>query len=121
MMMYKGILASTCCLAALLAMPAHAQVTTDQDAATQIGDPVASAKLAADRARDDSVNADKSQDIIVTGTRIARPNNRSVAPITTVTVADIAAQGATTIEEVMNRLPQVQANAEQNYADSDGR
>ncbi|WP_294219305.1 TonB-dependent receptor, partial [uncultured Sphingomonas sp.] len=121
MMMYKGILASTCCLAALLAMPAHAQVTTDQDAATQIGDPVASAKLAADRARDDSVNADKSQDIIVTGTRIARPNNRSAAPITTVTVADIAAQGATTIEEVMNRLPQVQANAEQNYADSDGR
>ncbi|MFG6283626.1 TonB-dependent receptor domain-containing protein [Sphingomonas sp. S6] len=121
MMMYKGILASTCCLAALLAMPAQAQVTTDQDAATQIGDPVASAKLAADRARDDSVTADKSQDIIVTGTRIARPNNRSAAPITTVTVAEIAAQGATTIEEVMNRLPQVQANAEQNYADSDGR
>ncbi|MCI1143826.1 hypothetical protein MOP88_18585 [Sphingomonas sp. WKB10] len=118
MMMYKGILASTCCLAALLAMPAHAQVTTDQDAANQIGDPVASAKLAADRARDDLVNSDKSQDIIVTGTRIARPNNRSAAPITTVTVADIAAQGATTIEEVMNRLPQVQANAEQNYADS---
>ncbi len=57
----------------------------------------------------------------MTGTRIARPNNRSAAPITTVTVADIAAQGATTIEEVMNRLPQVQANAEQNYADSDGR
>jgi len=62
-----------------------------------------------------------SSDIVVTGTRIVRPNNRSAAPITSTTYADIAAQGATTIEEVLNRLPQVQPNSEQNYADSDGR
>jgi len=62
-----------------------------------------------------------SSDIVVTGTRIVRPNNRSAAPITSTTYADIAAQGATTIEEVLNRLPQVQPNSEQNFADSDGR
>lgn len=117
-MMYKGILASTCCLAALLAQPAQAQTTTADDQVS-IGDPVASAKLAADKAASD--DSDGPQDIVVTGTRIVRPNNRSAAPITTTTAAEIAAQGATTIEEVMNRLPQVQANAEQNYADSDGR
>ncbi|WP_311732272.1 TonB-dependent receptor plug domain-containing protein [Sphingomonas carotinifaciens] len=60
-------------------------------------------------------------DIIVTGTRIQRPNNKSAAPIVTVTANDIQAQGATTIEEVLNRLPQVQQNSEQNFSDSTGR
>ncbi|TGX54323.1 hypothetical protein E5A73_09465 [Sphingomonas gei] len=60
-------------------------------------------------------------DIVVTGTRIVRPNNRSAAPIVTTTAAEIAAQGATTIEEVLNRLPQVQVNSEQNFSDSEGR
>ncbi|WP_243848286.1 TonB-dependent receptor domain-containing protein [Sphingomonas insulae] len=122
-MAFKELLATTCCLAALLAAPAQARTTTpaagqDQDEAA-IGDPVASAKLAADRARIDAP-ADRDE-IIVTGTRIVRPNTQSAAPITTVTTADIAAQGAVTVEDVMNRLPQVQANSEQNYAESDGR
>jgi outer membrane receptor protein involved in Fe transport len=65
--------------------------------------------------------ATSSRDIVVTGTRIVRPNNRSAAPITTTTSAEIAAQGATTIEEVLNRLPQVQNNSEQNFSDSEGR
>lgn len=60
-------------------------------------------------------------DIVVTGTRIVRPNTRSAAPIVTTTAAEIQAQGATTIEEVLNRLPQVQANSEQNFSDSEGR
>lgn len=126
-MLFKGLLATSCCVAALVSMPASAQVladTTDaatQDAPVSIGDPVASAKLAADSARDDTASSDESGNVIVTGTRIQRPNNRSAAPIVTTTAAEIAAQGATTIEEVLNRLPQVQVNSEQNFSDSEGR
>lgn len=121
MMVMKGLLASGCCLAALVAMPSMATAQTDTAPNTAIGDPVASAKLAADVATDKDAGRSMTNEVIVTGTRITRPNNRSAAPITTTTAAEIAAQGATTIEEVLNRLPQVQANAEQNYADSDGR
>ncbi|UYY57839.1 TonB-dependent receptor plug domain-containing protein [Sphingomonas sp. S2-65] len=109
-------------MAALVALPAYAQDTTDsQGASAPIGDPVASAKLAADSDRADVREAGESNDVIVTGTRIQRPNNRSAAPIVTTTSAEIAAQGATTIEEVLNRLPQVQVNSEQNFSDSEGR
>lgn len=126
-MLFKGLLATSCCVAALVSMPASAQVladTTDaatQDAPVSIGDPVASAKLIADSARDDTASSDESGNVIVTGTRIQRPNNHSAAPIVTTTAAEIAAQGATTIEEVLNRLPQVQVNSEQNFSDSEGR
>ncbi|MES2336893.1 MAG: TonB-dependent receptor [Pseudomonadota bacterium] len=88
--------------------------------ATPTGDPVADAKIADDAGKDNDTT-NRSGDVVVTGTRIVRLNNTSAAPITTVTSADIVAQGATTIEEVMNRLPQVQPNAEQNYADSNGQ
>ena len=60
-------------------------------------------------------------DILVTGTRILRPNIASPAPITTVTAQDIKAQSPTNIEEVLNRLPQIAPDSQQNYQDSDGR
>ena len=60
-------------------------------------------------------------DILVTGTRILRPNIASAAPITTVTAQDIRAQSPTNIEEVLNRLPQIAPDSQQNYQDSDGR
>ncbi|MBB5709748.1 TonB-dependent receptor plug domain-containing protein [Sphingomonas xinjiangensis] len=102
-------------MAALIAMPAAAQ-----DAPVSAGDPVAAAKIAADSGQA-GVENDDARDVVVTGTRIQRPNNRSAAPIVTTTAAEIAAQGATTIEEVVNRLPQVQVNSEQNFSDSEGR
>ncbi|HET9511206.1 MAG TPA: TonB-dependent receptor plug domain-containing protein [Sphingomonas sp.] len=105
----------TTVLAAGVALPAAAQDTT-----TPTGDPVADAKIANDEDKPQSV-AGRAGDVIVTGTRIVRPNLKSAAPITTVTAAEILEQGATTIEEVLNRLPQVAPNAEQNYADSEGR
>lgn len=105
----------TTVLAAGVALPAAAQDTT-----TPTGDPVADAKIANDEDKPQSV-AGRAGDVIVTGTRIVRPNNKSAAPITTVTSAEIAAQGAINIEEVLNRLPQVAPNAEQNYNDGDGR
>lgn len=112
-MMLRGIWASSCCVAALMAVPAAAQ--TSETPPVSIGDPVASAKLA------NEASQDNAGPIVVTGTRIVRLNNRSAAPIVTTTAAEIAAQGATTIEEVTNRLPQVQVNSEQNFSDSEGR
>jgi outer membrane receptor protein involved in Fe transport len=113
-MIVRGVLATSCCVAALLAVPAAAQTT--ENPPVSIGDPVASAKLADETPQDQTGGA-----IVVTGTRIVRLNNRSAAPIVTTTAAEIAAQGATTIEEVLNRLPQVQVNSEQNFSDSEGR
>ncbi|HEX8484929.1 TonB-dependent receptor domain-containing protein [Sphingomonas sp.] len=112
----KHLLLSTAFVAAV-ASPAAAQVVEPQ---AEAGDPVADAKIAIDEDKPE-LQPVSANDVVVTGTRIIRPNNRSAAPIVTTTSADIAAQGALTIEEVLNRLPQVQANGEQNFADSEGR
>jgi outer membrane receptor protein involved in Fe transport len=54
--------------------------------------------------------ADVSTDtIIVTGTRIASPNLKSVAPVTSVTNADIKIAGLAKAEDLLNQLPQVVA------------
>ncbi|WP_265528549.1 TonB-dependent receptor domain-containing protein [Sphingomicrobium marinum] len=46
-------------------------------------------------------------DIIVTGTRIARPNVESASPVTVVSNEAIAAVGTTRLEDLVNSLPQV--------------
>lgn len=97
----------------LPAMPAFAQ-----DAATPAP---ADAKVAADA---DTATVDEPaspRDIVVTGTRIQRPNMTSAAPITSVTAQDIKAQAAVNVEDVLNRLPQVAPDSQQTYNDSDGR
>ena len=81
---------------ALVAMPAFAQ-----------SDPAASA-------------ADEGPGIIVTGSRIASPNLRSVAPVTVVSQQDLKLQGVTRVEDLLNSLPQVfasQASTVSNGAD----
>jgi iron complex outermembrane receptor protein len=45
-------------------------------------------------------------EIVVTGTRIPTPNLTSIAPVTSVTSADIKAQGVARIEDLVNQLPQ---------------
>lgn len=60
-------------------------------------------------------------DIVVTGTRIRRPNLESNSPITVVDSAEIRYQGATTVEGVLNRLPQFTPDANENVSNgSDG-
>src|SRR5882757_10835345 len=53
----------------------------------------------------DAVSGEVSE-IVVTGTRIPSPNLTSIAPVTTVSNADIKAQGVTRIEDLTNSLPQ---------------
>ncbi|WP_164096075.1 hypothetical protein, partial [Serratia marcescens] len=77
----NALLLSSTCFAVLLATPAMAQDTVPETG------------------RDSTANAGDEGSLVVTGTRIVRLNNRSAAPIITPTAAEIAAQGATTIEE----------------------
>ncbi|RZL28711.1 MAG: TonB-dependent receptor, partial [Sphingomonas sp.] len=103
------------------AVPAMAQ---NQDVATGPAQTPAQAKVEADAATALAApNPASSSDdtVVVTGSRIQRPNMTSAAPITSVTAQDIRAQAPTNIEDVLNRLPQIAPDAQQNYQDSDGR
>ncbi len=55
-------------------------------------------------------------EIVVTGTRIPTPNLTSVAPVTSVTAADIKAQGVTRVEDLINSLPQAFATQGSNIS-----
>ena len=50
------------------------------------------------------------QEVVVTGSRIATPNQTSISPVQFVTSAEFAQLGATRVEDVLNRLPQVFAD-----------
>jgi len=60
---------------------------------------------------EDPASADENDDvtdtIVVTGSRIPRPNLTAVSPVTVVGYKDVEYQGATMVEELLNRLPQV--------------
>jgi outer membrane receptor protein involved in Fe transport len=56
--------------------------------------------------------------VIVTGSRIAQPNLTTTSPVTQVTAQDVATQGVTKIEDLVNQLPQ--AFAAQNATVSNG-
>lgn len=62
-----------------------------------------------------------ANDIVVTGTRIKRPDLASNSPQTIVGAEEFRYQGATTVEQVLNRLPQFTADANENVSNgSDG-
>ncbi|WP_349322913.1 TonB-dependent receptor domain-containing protein [Asticcacaulis sp. MM231] len=79
--------------------------------------------FAQDAAPADSGAQDKPEVVVVTGTRIRRPNLTSTSPITTLDKKELEYQGVLNLEEALNRLPQVRANSTQftNGSDSDGR
>jgi iron complex outermembrane recepter protein len=54
-------------------------------------------------------DADAKEDIVVTGSRIARPNVESASPVTVVSAEDFKGQGAAKVEDLLNNLPQVLA------------
>ncbi|KQN35755.1 TonB-dependent receptor [Sphingomonas sp. Leaf407] len=84
-------------LAIGLAMPAFAQTTPPP----------------ADPAEDEA--------IVVTGSRLPNPGLVSNSPLTAVSAAEIRLQGATNIENVLNRLPQITPDANENVSNgSDG-
>nr|WP_231708178.1 TonB-dependent receptor [Sphingomonas populi] len=92
-------------LTALMSTSAHAQIAGTTTAAEQ-----------------DARTADASADtIVVTGTRIKRPDLNSNSPLTAVSESEIRYQGATSVESVLNKLPQFTADANENVSNgSDG-
>jgi len=50
------------------------------------------------------------QEVVVTGSRINIPGLKSISPVTSLSSKDITQTGATTIEDVLNQLPQVTAD-----------
>src|SRR5690349_3901043 len=52
----------------------------------------------------------KTQDIVITGTRIPQPNLTSAAPVTVVTSQDVKLTGTTRVEDLLGQLPSVGAS-----------
>jgi iron complex outermembrane receptor protein len=50
------------------------------------------------------------EEVVVTGSRIAVPNQTSIAPITFVSAVDIQRTGVTRVEDMLNQLPQIFAD-----------
>ncbi|WP_241215074.1 TonB-dependent receptor [Sphingomonas sp. S-NIH.Pt15_0812] len=127
-----------------IAVPAEAQQTGEMETPSQVANGTAPAAAKPQSDDTPSVGEDRSAssaargntiagipatsgtsgdgaELIVTGTRIQRPNIASAAPVTSVTAADIRAQAPVNVEEVLNRLPQISPDNQQTYQDSDGR
>ena len=49
-------------------------------------------------------------EVVVTGSRIAAPNQVSISPVTFVSAVDIQTTGVTRVEDMLNQLPQVFAS-----------
>ena len=83
---------------ALLAQPAMAQTTSD--------DEIVSESSPDELGNDEGINA---APIVVTGSRIVRPEVESVSPVTTIGAAAIDETGTTRVEDIINDLPQTVA------------
>ena len=49
----------------------------------------------------------KLEEIVVTGTRIASPNLKSISPVSSISSAEIAESGKPRVEDILNSMPQV--------------
>ena len=91
-------------------------------ATTMIGAVVAVAMPAAAQAQQ-ADQATEVEEIVVTGSRIARRDAVAESPILTVQKEDITHSGATTVEHYLNTLPQITAglSSQSNNPSSNGR
>jgi iron complex outermembrane recepter protein len=89
------------------ASQANAQTSTQtgtQQLLAQATVPTAAAPAATNGA------ALQLQEVVVTGSRIATPNQTSISPVQFVSSQEFSELGATRVEDVLNRLPQVFAD-----------
>jgi outer membrane receptor protein involved in Fe transport len=77
------------------------------------GDIVSTEQSNTDAATNKSTNEDGRAEILITGSRIARPNDDSPIPISTVTAAELGVTARTSIGDVLNDLPQLQSTFSQ--------
>jgi iron complex outermembrane recepter protein len=68
-----------------------------------------------------AANPTQMQEVVVTGSRIAVPNQTSISPVTFISAADIQQTGVTRVEDLLNQLPQIFADQNANVSNgSDG-
>ncbi|RMB55272.1 TonB-dependent receptor-like protein [Sphingomonas sp. PP-CE-3A-406] len=112
------VTASTVAFVLAAAIPAAAQTATPVDAQTQApgtdpAAPVGSDTTTGSVAQTVAPEANAGGDIVVTGSRIARPTLDSPIPVTTVTQADLTRTGAVVIGDVLNDLPSLRSTYSQ--------
>ncbi|CAL4869912.1 Vitamin B12 transporter BtuB (plasmid) [Asticcacaulis sp. MM231] len=87
--------------------------------------PPKKASTALPKRREPDIASDPAppQEVIVTGTRIRRPNLTSASPVVSLNRQELDDQGVFNLEEALNRLPQARADSTQfaNASDTDGR
>jgi iron complex outermembrane recepter protein len=83
--------------------------TTPQTTAPVEGAPVPSTSATGEQVK-------RSQDIIVTGSRIPQPNLESASPVTVVTSQEVKVSGTSRTEDLINSLPQVFATQGSNIS-----
>ncbi len=109
-MMIKGLMGATALATSLF-------IATAADAKAGLAAPKAApADQASDSAAPQSAPAVDTGasnavegEIIVTGTRLRRPNDVSIVPITSVTSAEIFQRGSISVADVLNDLPQLRS------------
>lgn len=92
-------------------------------ALTALGSALAITPAFAQDAAPEAVQADEAQatTVVVTGTRIRRPNLKSASPITSVDSKEVKLQGAIAVDSFLKSLPQIEAGNNENQSNnSDG-
>src|SRR6185437_8545609 len=90
------------------AQQANAQTNSQTDTQQLVAQATVPAPAAASSSAASSTL--QLQEVVVTGSRIAVPNQTSVSPVTFVNAQAFQQIGATRVEDVLNRLPQVFAD-----------
>ena len=98
-MKVSAYLCATALVGAFATLPAVASAQTQEQ--EQVGAPAAAA------------SDDTQGDVVVTGSRIRRPNDDSNVPISSVTAAELAVTGRVSIGDTLNNLPQLQSTFSQ--------
>jgi iron complex outermembrane recepter protein len=105
-----GALAATFGLAHAQQAQADTQQSNEQQSnAQQSGGQILVAQATTPATASAPVSGAEAQltEVVVTGSRIATPNQSSISPVTFVNANTFSQMGATRVEDVLNRLPQV--------------
>lgn len=93
--------------AASVAVPAIAAAAAQ---AAPANDPAQAATVPAPPTASTAAPTPALQEVVVTGSRIVQPGLSSISPVTAISAKSIAAEGVTSVEDVLNNLPQVVAD-----------
>jgi outer membrane receptor protein involved in Fe transport len=95
----------------IVAQAAYAQTTPSQTSPADVGAATGSVDDAADAKT--TAGSSPNEEILVTGSRIRRPNDTSTIPISSVTAAELSVTGRVSVGDTLNDLPQLQSSFSQ--------